>query len=43
MFGYYNTRQYDIYSDGHMTGLNSDERSDLAFTAFQTVTSVFFH
>ena len=43
MFGYYNTHQYDIYSDGFMTGLNSDERSDLAFMAFQTVTSGFFH
>jgi len=43
MFGYYNTHQYDIYSDGFMTGLNSDERTDLAFMTFQTVTSGFFH
>lgn len=43
MFGYYNTHQYDIYSDGFMTGLNSDQRTDLAFMVFQTVTSGFFH
>lgn len=43
MFGYYNTHQYDIYSDGFMTGLNSDERSDLAFQVFYTDTTSFFH
>ena len=43
MFGYYNTHQYDIYSDGSMTGLNSDERSDLAFMVFLNVTSGYFH
>ena len=43
MFGYYNTRHYDIYSDGHMSGLNSDERSDLAFMVFFHTTDTFFH
>lgn len=43
MFGYYNTHQYDIYSDGFMTGLNSDKRSDLAFQVFYTDTTSFFH
>ena len=43
MFGYYNTHHYDIYSDGHMTGLNSDERSDLAFMVFLNTTDTFFH
>lgn len=43
MFGYYNTHQYDIYSDGSMTGLNSDERSDLAFMVFLNATSTYFH
>ena len=43
MFGYYNTHQYDIYSDGIMTGLNSDARTDLAFTVFRTITSGYFH
>ena len=43
MFGYYNTHQYDIYSDGIMTGLNSDARTDLAFTVFQRITSGYFH
>ena len=42
-FGYYNTHQYDIYTDGFMTGLNSGERSDLAFMAYQAVTAGFFH
>lgn len=43
MFGYYNTHQYDIYSDGFMTGINSDEKSDLTFMAFNNVTSSYFH
>lgn len=43
MFGYYNTHQYDIYSDGCMTGLNSDGRTDLAFMVFLNVTSGYFH
>lgn len=43
MFGYYNTHQYDIYSDGFMTGLNSDDKSDLAFMAFLNVNSNYFH
>ena len=42
MFGYYNTHQYDIYSDGVMTGLNSDEKSDLAFMVFLNTTTKFF-
>lgn len=43
MFGYYNTHQYDIYSDGFMSGLNSDEKSDLTFEAFLNNTSDYFH
>ena len=43
MFGYYNTHHYDIYSDGAMTGLNSDERSDLAFMVFENITTNYFH
>ena len=43
MFGYYNTHQYDIYNAGSMTGLNSDERSDLAFMVFLNTTSTYFH
>lgn len=43
MFGYYNTHQYDIYSDGHMSGLNSDERSDLTFMVLLSTTDSFFH
>ena len=43
VFGYYNTHQYDIYTDGYMTGLNSSERSDLSFMVYQTVTAGFFH
>ncbi len=43
LFGYYNTHQYDIYSDGSMTGLNADERSDLTFTTFYNMTTGYFH
>ena len=43
MFGYYNTHQYDIYSDGHMSGLNSDECSDLAFMVLLSTTDNYFH
>ena len=42
MFGYYNTHQYDIYSDGVMTGLNSDPKADLAFMVFLNTTTKFF-
>jgi hypothetical protein len=42
MFGYYNTHHYDIYSDGEMTGLNSDEKSDLAFMVFLNTTTKYF-
>ena len=41
-FGYYNTHHYDIYSDGFMTGLNSDEKTDLDFTVFLKTSSMFF-
>ena len=43
LFGYYNTHQYDIYSDGFMTGLNADERSDLTFTTFYNMNTGYFH
>ena len=43
MFGYYNTHHYDIYSDGVMTGLNSDKRSDLTFMVFENLTTKYFH
>ena len=41
-FGYYNTHHYDIYSDGIMTGLNSDEKTDLAFMVFLKTKTKFF-
>ncbi len=41
-FGYYHTQHYDIYSEGHMTGLNSDERTDLTFKVFESVETNFF-
>lgn len=42
-FGYYNTHHYDIYADGCMTGLNSDQRTDLTFQVFQKNVSGYFH
>lgn len=42
-FGYYNTHNYDIYADGMMTGVASDERSDLTFQVYQTTETNFYH
>lgn len=42
-FSYYRSGNYDLYSDGSMDGLNSEETSDLTFSAFYTVSSNFFH
>lgn len=42
-FTCYNTHNYDIYADGFMTGLDSDEKSDLTFLVFHRTVSNFFH
>lgn len=42
-FPYYHTGNYDIYSDGKMSGLNSDEKSDLNFIVFDEVTKAFLN
>lgn len=42
-FPYYHSRNYDIYKDGQMSGLNSNEKSDLTFIVFDNVTESFLH
>lgn len=42
-FPYYHSGNYNIYSDGQMYGLNSNEKSDLNFIVFDEVTKAFFN
>lgn len=41
-FLYYHTQNYDIYEDGQMKGLNSDEKTDLTFRVFLSTSGTFF-